>query len=223
MQSSRSFALLVLTVVLSATSHVPARAQVGAQKHDEAIPPELPAATASMMAPGGVRATAGPTSIDFWFVKQVGLKSGSAAAAWADVEEGTLVGAVRLAASYPDIRGRTIKPGVYTLRYGIQPANGDHLGVSPFREFVLLSPAALDTDAAPRGHDGTIDISIRAVGGSHPAVWSIDPPSTTQAILSKHSTELGHESVIVEVPASRAGKPAGMLRFGIVLIGTIEA
>lgn len=222
MQSRRSFALLVLTVVLSG-SHVPARAQAGAQKHDEAIPSELPAAIASMMAPGGVRATVGPASIDFWFVKQVALKPGSAAAAWADAEEGTLVGAVRLPAGYPDIRGRTIKPGVYTLRYGIQPANGDHLGVSPFREFVLLSPAALDTDAAPRGHDGTIDISIRAVGGSHPAVWSIDPPSTTQAILSKHSTELGHESVIVEVPASRAGKPAGMLRFGIVLIGKIEA
>lgn len=223
MQHRRRFALLALTMALCATSQFTAHAQIAAEKHDEKVPPELPAAIASMIAPGGVRATAGPASIDFWLVKQMPVKPGSAAPSWGDVEEGTLVGAVRLSAGYKDIRGRTIKPGVYTLRYAVQPANGDHLGVSPFRGFVLLSPAALDTDAAPRGHDGTIAISIRAVGGSHPAVWSIDPPSTTEAVLSKHSTELGHQSVVVEVPAARDGKPAGALRFGIVLVGKIDA
>ncbi len=223
MQYTARFARLVITIALCAASHSPAYAQIAAQKHDEKVPTELPAAIASQIAPGGVRATAGPASIDFWFVKGLPVKPGTLPPSWSDVEEGALVGAVRLAAAYPDIRGRTIKPGVYTLRYGIQPANGDHLGVSPFREFVLLSPAALDTEAAPRGHEGTIDISIRAVGGSHPAVWSIDPPSTTEAVLSKHSTELGHQSVVVEVPAARDGKPAGTLRFGIVLVGKIEA
>ena len=37
-----------------------------------------------------------------------------------------------------DIRGKVVKPGVYTLRYALQPQNGDHLGAAPNREFLLL-------------------------------------------------------------------------------------
>ena len=88
--------------------------------------------------------TSAGTTLDFWFVTSLPLQAGGAPS-WQQTEEGTIVGAVRVSAVYRDIRGRTIKPGTYTLRYGIQPANGDHLGVSPFREFLLLSPAAADT------------------------------------------------------------------------------
>ena len=55
--------------------------------------------------------------------------------------------------------GAVIKPGVYTLRYGVQPDNGDHLGVSPHRQFLLISPAADDRNPAPQGHDGTVELS----------------------------------------------------------------
>jgi len=68
------------------------------------------------------------------------------------VPEGTLVGAVKLGADVRDIRGHLMKAGVYTLRYGIQPKNEDHLGVSPFRSFLLVSPAAVDKDPAARDH-----------------------------------------------------------------------
>jgi hypothetical protein len=151
------------------------------------------------------------------------MKAGANAASWADVEEGSLVGAVKIPADFRDIRGRVIKAGVYTLRYGIQPQNGDHLGVSPFREFLLLSPAAADQDPAPRGHDGTVEISKQSIGGSHPGVWSIDPPVASGAALALHKTELGHDAVIMEVPVVRDGKPSGSLKFGLVLVGKIEA
>ncbi len=137
--------------------------------------------------------------------------------------EGSLVGAVKVGGTFRDIRGRVIKPGVYTLRYGIQPDNGDHLGVSPHRQFLLISPAADDRNPAPQGHDGTVELSKGSIGGSHPGVWSIDPPASTESLLSLHKNDLGHQSVIVEVPAARDGKPAGALRFGIVLVGKIEA
>jgi hypothetical protein len=117
-----------------------------------------------------------------------------------------------------------IKPGVYTLRYGLQPANGDHLGVSPFRDFLLLSPAAFDKDPAAPGHDGTIELSKQAIGGSHPGVWSLDPPAASaQAPLSVHKTELDHDGVVMEVAIVREGQPAGALKFGLVLVGKIEA
>ena len=194
---------------------------IEAQLHKEPPPQEIAGPVAATLAAGGVRAVASGVTIDFWWVK--GLQVSATPVTWAAVAEGSLVGAARIGGDFRDIRGRVIKAGVYTLRYGIQPDNGDHLGTSPFRDFLLLVPAALDTDAAALGHDGTIDLSKRTVGGSHPAVWSIDPPVTTEVVPGKHTTELGHQAVIVEVPCMRDGKAVSGLRFGVVLIGRIDA
>ena len=131
---------------------------------------ELAAPVAAQISSGGVRATVGANTLTFWFVKQL------PASAWSEIKEGTLVGAVKIDKDFRDIRGRVVKAGTFTVRYGIQPANGDHLGVSPYREFLLLSPVAIDTDPAPRSHDALVEVSKEAIGGSHPAVLSIDPP-----------------------------------------------
>jgi hypothetical protein len=191
-------------------------ADLSAIKHSDPAPAELPAAIAATLGPGGVKVSVNTNTLSFWFVKELPVKGSPAA--WSEVQEGSLVGAVKIEKDFRDVRGRVIKSGTYTLRYGIQPANGDHLGVSPFRDFLLLSPAANDTDPAPRGHDGTIQLSKETIGGSHPAVWSIDPPVATEAPLAVHTTDLGHKAVIIEVPAA-----GGLLRFGLVLVGKIEA
>jgi hypothetical protein len=175
--------------------------------HTDPVPTEIAAPVASKVAPGGVRATASGAIITFWWVTDL------PGASWADVPEGTLVGAVKLDADVRDIRGRVVKAGVYTLRYGIQPKNDDHFGVSPFRNFLLLSPAAVDKDPAARDHDGTIELAAQTLGGKHPAVLSIDPPAGKDAPLAVYTTDLGHKSLIVEV---------GKLKFGIVLIGRIR-
>ena len=216
-----------LAVAVCVAAALTARAAAfEASRHKEPFPSDLAAPIAALLAAGdGVRVTFDKnTVLDFWWVKALPAKAGSAAATWNDVEEGALVGAVRVSTDFRDIRGRIIKPGTYTLRYGIQPQNGDHLGISPFREFLLLGPAALDHEAPPRGHEGTVEISKQSIGGSHPAVWSIDPPvaDPKQPVLSLHKTELNHEAVIVEVPVARDGTAAGTLKFGVVLVGRIE-
>lgn len=175
------------------------------------------------LAKGGPRVTIGEKTFDFWWVRALPLKPGSGQPVWSAVEEGTLVGAVRLSTVHHDIRGRTLKPGVYTLRYGIQPANGDHLGVSPYRDFLLLSPAAIDTAADPTGHDGTVDLSKKTLGTSHPAALSLDPPVAAQPPSAVVTTELGPKAIVFEVPTTREGKDAGALRFGLILVGVIEA
>ena len=71
--------------------------------------------------------------------------------------EGELLGAVRYLAEGQDYRDQAIAPGVYTLRYGLQPVNGAHLGVSAYRDYALLSPAAKDAtldDLPPRKLEG---------------------------------------------------------------------
>jgi hypothetical protein len=221
---TRTATVLVLTAALTLSGAARQdAAPLAVSAHTSPPPAALAKPIAAALQNGGVRVVVkGSVPIELWWVSAIPAK-GTAQATWADVEEGTLVGAASIGADFRDIRGRVIKSGVYTLRYGIQPANGDHLGVSPFREFLLLSPAAADSDPAPRGHDGTIEISKLAVGGSHPGVWSIDPPAAKAPALQLHKTELDHDGVIVEVPVTRSGTPSGTLRFGIVLVGKIEA
>jgi hypothetical protein len=174
--------------------------------HSDPVPTELAAPVAAKVAAAGVRASANGTTITFWWVADL------PGASWADVPQGTLVGVVKLDADGRDIRGRVVKAGVYTLRHGIQPANDDHFGISPFRNFLLLSPAAIDKDPAPVDHEGVVELSRQTLGGKHPAPWSIDPPAAKDAPLAVYTTDLGHKSLIVEV---------GKLKFGIVLIGKI--
>ena len=190
----------ILALVLSQA------ADLSGVKHTDPVPTDIAAPVAAKVAPGGVRATANGATITFWWVTDL------PGAAWADVPEGTLVGAVKLDADVRDIRGHVMKAGVYTLRYGIQPANDDHFGISPFRNFLLVSPAAVDKDPAAVDHDGVIALSRQTLGGKHPAVLSIDPPAAKDAALAVYTTDLGHKSLIVEV---------GKLKFGIVLIGKI--
>ena len=183
-------------------------ADLSGVKHSDPVPTEIAAPVAAKVAPGGVRATASGTTITFWWVADL------PGASWADVPEGTLVGAVKLDADTRDIRGRVMKAGVYTLRYAVQPKTDDHFGVSPFRNFLLVSPAAVDKDPAAVDHMGTIELSKQTLGGDHPAVLSIDPPAGKDAApLSVYTTDLNHKSLIVEV---------GKLKFGIVLIGRIR-
>jgi hypothetical protein len=212
--------LLLAAIALAAAQ---AAGDLTAVNHTDPPPAGLAGGIAARLAPGGVRATANNVTLTFWWVKGLPLKTGGSNAAWSDVEEGSLLGAVKIDHDVRDVRGKVVKGGLYTLRYGIQPANGDHLGVSPFRDFVLVSPAAIDKDPAPHGHDGTIDLSKEAIGGSHPAVWSIDPPTTTENLLGVHTNDLGLKAVVVELPATRDGNAAGALRFGLVLVGRIEA
>jgi hypothetical protein len=218
-----------LAILFSTFCFVRLAAQGGAPlaaTPNTAPPPSgVAAPIAAKLAKSGVRVAVakGSATLDFWWVESLPLKQGPGAPSWDDVEEGTVVGVVTLSTEFRDIRGKMLKPGTYTLRYGLQPENGDHLGVSPNRNFLLLSPAAGDSNPAPAGHDGSIELSKTSIGGSHPGVWSIDPPVAKDAPLQLLKTSLKHDAVVMEVPVSRDGKPAGALRFGLVLIGVIEA
>ena len=209
-----------LALLLAVSPVLRAQAPAVARQND-APPAELADPIEALLAPGGPRVTIGPKTIDFWFVKSLPLRPGTTENNWGAVDEGTLVGAIKLSASHVEIRGKTLKAGIYTLRYGLQPQNGDHLGASPNREFLLLGPASDDNSPAALGHDGAIDLAKKAIGTSHPASWSIDPPQATMAAGTLQKNDLGLTSVIVEVPASRDGKDVGTIRFGIVVQGTI--
>src|SRR5262252_1863980 len=78
---------------------------------------------------------------EIWLRKNIPAKSG---ASYSDLPESTLVGAISFPSAATDFRGQAIKPGVYTLRYEAIPDDGNHLGVAPSPDFLLLIPAASD-------------------------------------------------------------------------------
>lgn len=86
---------------------------------------------------------------------------------------GALLGVIKFDGKGSDRRGQTIQPGVYTLRYGIMPANGDHQGAAPQRDFLLMTPAADDKDgSATPNFDALVAGSRKASHTPHPAVLS---------------------------------------------------
>jgi hypothetical protein len=202
-------------IAIVALAAAPALANdVSVTKHTDGAPDEIAASVKASLAPGGATAKVGENTIQFWWV----TKLAAAANDWKSVPEGTLVGAMKLAAPFRDIRGRNVKAGVYLLRFALQPQNGDHLGVSPYREFLLATPAAEDTSPEPLGHDPAVELAKKSINISHPAVLSLDPPVANSAPLAVAQTDAGHTAVVFEVPTA-----AGSLKFGVVLVGLIEA
>ena len=171
-------------------------------------PSELSGGIAARLT-GAAKVVTGDATLEIWLVQAID----GAGQGWGGVDSGTLVGAMRVTGTFKEIRGKVVRPGVYTLRYGQQPQNGDHLGISTFREFLLLSPAAIDTDPKVLGFDGVVKVSKEVVGTAHPASLSLDPPEDAPgAVLSTYKNELGHEGVVLQI---------GALRFGLIVSGLI--
>jgi hypothetical protein len=93
-----------------------------------------------------------------------------------ELAESTVLGAVRVVGAVSDYRKQTIKPGVYTIRLGFQPDDGDHACTAPHKEFALMIPA--EVDKKPDLLDNAKELqerSTKATGTSHPGVFLLFP------------------------------------------------
>lgn len=189
-----------------------------AVSHQPAPPPsELADAIEAVLQTGGPR-VAGPATLDFWWVKTLPLKPDTTELSWEVVDEGTLVGAVRVSNAFVDARRDRIAPGIYTLRYARQPADA-RPGVSHFVPVLLLSPVARDESASAMSVDDAVALAREASGALRPAAWRIDPPVAVSAPLSTFTSAEGSTGVVFDIPASRDGRDVGTLRFGLILTG----
>jgi hypothetical protein len=116
----------------------------------------------------------GQTLADIWLRKTVPGSEKPAgpkeAVLYPFLADGELIGLLQFPSEGHDYRDQSIAKGVYTMRYGLQPVNGDHLGVSTYRDYSLLLPAAKDQklDLLPRKQ--LEQRSAESAGTSHPAV-----------------------------------------------------
>ena len=170
--SSKYLVVLALAMAAPAAAKEPYKLE----KLNEAPPPGLAPGVKGTLGAHGYRVvdSEGKSLVDVW------LRKGAPASAkpsgpkgavlYPVLAEGELIGAVKFAAEGHDYRDQAIAPGVYTLRYGLQPVNGDHLGVSVNRDYVLLVPAAKDTEAADLPRKKLEQASAESAGSTHPAV-----------------------------------------------------
>jgi len=146
---------------------------------EQAGPPPADLSPEIVAALGGtgykIVGSGGATYAELWFRNSSvdGPVTGELEVSWNTVAHGTLIGAIRYPGKGEDRRGQVIQPGVYTLRFSFYPMNGAHQGLEPSRDFLILSPAAIDRDptATPKFAE-LMQMSRHASHTQHPAVLS---------------------------------------------------
>jgi len=96
--------------------------------------------------------------------------------------ESTLIGVVHFLQTAADFRRQQVPAGFYTLRYALLPNDGNHLGVAPNRDFVLLIPAGSDAEPnATFKEQELVTMSAKTAGAKHPSPLSLPPADKPSA------------------------------------------
>jgi hypothetical protein len=162
---------------------------------------------------------------EFWFRKELPLaeKPAGGTLGLTTMQEGTVLGVVRVGEERYDFRNEEIPKGVYVMRLGVQPEDGNHLGVAPTRTFALLIPAKQDTKLEPVAHKDLMKAAAKINAAKHPSNLNLQPVET----IGGDSPQLAqrndgqHKVVLLKLPArvGKAGETTS-LTFALVYDGT---
>jgi hypothetical protein len=123
-----------------------------------------------------VAAADGTVVCEIWLREGVtqGTKLDAPGAVYAGLGQSAMVGVITFPKAATDFRGQAIKPGSYTLRYALHPTDGNHMGISPIRDFLVLVPLSADQNpAAQYSFEELMKMSAKASGTNHPAPLSL--------------------------------------------------
>ena len=205
------FLLVVLSLFL-----VPVAAQ-----EPELEPSDAPAlegvseSVLSTLSPDGLRVkNEGAVVAEFWFRKELRLNEDAHAdlgVEFAKLGVGSLIGVVHFSGNWSDYKAGPVSSGTYTLRYVVQPADGEHMGVSLYRDFLALIPSADDTDSEKSfDHETLVDMSNKASGKDHPAILSVFPVYEEVSEPQMLKNEMDQWTMAV---------PLGEVTLGLVIVG----
>jgi len=135
------------------------------------------------------------------------------------VEEGALLGVIRFHKKSSDFKGNGFPAGVFTMRRGIQPVDGDHQGATETRDFALLAPAKVDSSTASVTTKEAVKLSVQVAGSKHPTVLWLVRVVEEDAKLPRMVEDETLVTWALECELPVAGKEAKPLRVGLVLVG----
>ncbi|MCL6480854.1 MAG: hypothetical protein K6U02_03930 [Firmicutes bacterium] len=183
MRRARNIAALIVGVffILPGTTAQPYRAET----FSAAAPDEVSAAMREVLSENAIRIFSEKgTLCEVWVVRTIPVRthpSPQLGVILPELEEGTLIGVVRFRTEGEDYRRQVVSPGVYTMRYALHPVDGNHQGVAPQRDFLLLVPASADGDPGLMPPAELYTQSQKASGTTHPSVWSLVPAEAVEA------------------------------------------
>jgi len=102
---------------------------------------------------------------------------------------GQLIGVLHFSRRGSEFRDQTVKRGWYTLRYGLQPVDGNHVGTSPTRDFLILIDAKDDAPDKTWELEELMTASAEVAGSNHPAMLCLQKPTEGSDTALRHDEE----------------------------------
>ena len=180
MQINKSLAVLTVLLILHGAGFL-AAGEFRASTGGAASPEGLPSGMADMIDAKAVtvKGPDGKIAAEFWPRKTAfdGDPVSGFGIRFESMPEGAFLGVARFPQSGSDFREQGVKPGVYTLRYGLHPEDGNHMGVSSSRDFALLCRADADTEPSKNlAFRPLTQLSISSSGNPHPTILRLELP-----------------------------------------------
>lgn len=165
--------------------------------------------------------------IEIWLLKSVQIKAGfkPTFTQMYPFSPGQLIGAMRInkGVEYSDFKGQQMAAGTYTLRYGLQPQDGNHVGTSETYDFLLALPAKGDVKTATiKNFEELAEISAKAAGSTHPAIFSLLDPKEVNGKAKLEQDGFTEHWVLNFGGKAKSSRKAVELKVRLVVVGQSE-
>jgi hypothetical protein len=184
------------------------------------VPADIAAPIRSVLSPVSTNVTSGASPYcEIWMraaIPAAAQPNTALGVNYTTLVDGEMVGAIHFDVAVKDFRNQSVQPGDYVLRYALQPVDGNHQGVSDYRDFLLLTPAARDTSAANLADKDLYAMSRKATTTGHPSVWSLMPTDSAPTLLPGIKTNTDEDFTAVYFKAAVGASPTTI---GLVIFG----
>jgi hypothetical protein len=187
----------------------------------EGAPGDVAEALRKELAAEGHRITKdGKPYMDFWLraFAPASTEKAPLGVRFGEIKPWSFVGVVRVHGGASDFKNQKYPAGIFTLRYGIQPEDGDHQGTAESRDFLLLAPASADASPETLGEKEAVKLSSKVNGKKHPIVlWLLPPDEEGKGPrIVKNDMK---EHVLFETSIAQGKKDGKPLSLAIVIVG----
>ena len=200
----------IIVIVLGALALLPAGlAQKYTAEGGAPLPDSVPDATRALVGAEGIAVKSGDEVVMRLWMRAAPFEGDPASGfgvRFDNVPEGAFLGVLEFVGKGSDFREQSVPAGVYTLRFGLHPEDGNHMGVAASRDFGLLAPVEKDLEVTRNfDFDGIVELSAD-VGNPHPTVARLELPEGDQG---PHLWENDYEHWVLDVAV--AGTVVGIV------------
>ena len=153
---------------------------------------------------------------DIWLRASVPAgKTEAPGAVYTWIGESALIGVITFAKATTDFRGQSVKAGSYTIRYAVHPTDGNHMGISPVRDFLVMVPVAADANPdAQFKFEELTKMSTKVTGTNHPGVLSLVQPAGAAAAPKVEAGENNHVVFSASLKSGSSAQPISFVLKG---------